>query len=54
MRNNLILAINPLLEANSLSLPTDNLLIKFLLYGDGAFSVEDNTAVLTATLDDLS
>ena len=52
MRNNLFLAINPpLLEANGLSLPNDNLLIQFLLYDDETFSVEENTAVLTATLD---
>ena len=48
MRNNLFLAISPLLEANGLRLPIDNLLVKFLLYGDETFSVEDNT---TETLD---
>ena len=41
MRNNLFLAINPLLEANGLSLSNDNLLVKFLLYCDEIFS-EDN------------
>ena len=51
MRNNLFLAISPLLEANGLSFPNDNLLVKFLHSGDETFSVEDNTTVLTAALD---
>ena len=50
MRNNLFLAINPLLQANDLSLSNDTLLVKFLLHGDDTFSAENNRAVLTATL----
>ena len=49
-RNNLFLAINPLLVENDLNLSNDTLLVEFLLYGDDTFSVEDNTAVPTVTL----
>ena len=45
----MFLAINPLLESNHLSLPNDVLLVKFLLYGHETLSVQDNTAMLTAT-----
>ena len=48
-KNNMFLPINPLLESNHLSFHNDVLLDKFLLYGHETL-VEDNTAVLTATL----
>ena len=50
VRNNTHLVINSLLESNRLSLHNDVMLVKFLLYGHETLSVEDNRAVLTATL----
>ena len=49
VRNNLFQEINPILISNGLHVP-NNMLVKFLLYGDNSISIDDNKAVLTATL----
>ena len=49
VRINLFQVINPILVSNGLHLPND-MLVKFLLYGDNTISIDDNKAVLAATL----
>ena len=42
--------INPIFESKGLHLPNDDLFAKTLLYGHDTFNVDENKAVLTATL----
>ena len=50
IRFNMFQIINPILESNGLHLPNGGLLMQRLLYGHKTFSVEDNSTVLSATL----
>ena len=50
VRTNMLQVINPLLESYDLRLPNDDLLVNLLLYGHETFSVDDNTAMPTASL----
>ena len=50
VRINMFYVVIPILEANDLDLPNDGSLVKFLLYGHETLSAEQNTAVLTATV----